>query len=269
MRRSPVVFRNLVLPLSFVVLLLLCVIAMATGCGSSNSSSGGGNGPYNVVGTWQANFSAAVGATTTGYGAINSAGLGAFLDTSGNIVQMPTITGANSFSGNLTAYAVNGTFFSGGVTVLTDTAQGTVSSATSIAGSFTGSGTPSGTFSMAPLSASAVSFLGVANGSPIGFVDTLQLTFSSGGSFTGADYGPGSVCNVSGSIAQEGTNNVFNVTYSTVSGACIPQTETGVAFESKTDYFGLNGGANVTYLYMMMLTSTLTSVHPGVYVVYQ
>ena len=98
--------RTLAAPLSLALLALLGVVLIACG-----SSSNGGGGPYNVVGDWQANFSAPVGATTIGYGAIDSAGLAAFLDTSGNIVKMPTLTGAATFSGNLTAYAVNGTTF--------------------------------------------------------------------------------------------------------------------------------------------------------------
>ncbi|MBZ5681491.1 MAG: hypothetical protein LAO24_15430 [Acidobacteriia bacterium] len=261
--------RNSVLVLSFVFLTLLG--AMTISCGGSYGSGGGNTGPYNVVGNWQATFSANVGATTVGYGAIDSSGLGAVFDTSGNIVQLPTITGAKSFSGNLTAYAVNGTFFTGGAVSVTDTAQGNVSSATSITGAFTGS--PSGTFSAAPfspLSGSVVAISGAMNGKITGFVDTLQLTFSSNGSFTGADFaGPGSTCNVNGTLTQEGTNNVFDVTYNEGPGSCSPNTQTGIAFESKTDYFNVNGGADATYLYMILLTSTAAQVRPYVVIIYQ
>jgi len=254
--------------LSFVFLTLLG--AMTISCGSSGSGSKD-TGPFNVVGNWQANFSADVGATTTGYGAIDSSGLGAFFDTSGNIVQLPSITGAKSFSGNLTAYAVNGTFFPGGTVIVTDTAQGNVNSATSISGTFTGS--PSGSFSVAPFSplgGSAVPLSGAFNGKIIGFADTLTFTFSLGGSFTGGDFaGPGSTCNLNGTLTQQGTNNVFDITYNSASGSCTPDTQTGIAFESKTDYFNVNGGASANYLHVILLTSTLTQVRPYVVVIYQ
>jgi len=262
--------RNLLLLLSSVFLTLLGAITIS--CASSGTGGGNG-GPYNVVGNWQANFSANVGATARGNGAINSSGVAAFFDASGNIVQLPTVTGASSFSGSLTAYAVNPTLFPNGSAVVTDTAHGTVNSATSINGSFTGNGTPSGTFSVvpyAPLSGSVVPVLGTLNGKIIGFVDTEQLTFSSNGIFTGADFGPGgSVCNVNGTLTQEGTHNVFDVTYSNTSGSCMPDTDTGIAFESTTDYFNVNGGKDAVYLYVIMLTSTLPQVRPSVYVIYQ
>ena len=261
--------RKFVLVVSFGFLILLCGMTMS--CGSSGS--GGGNKvPFNVVGNWQANFTANVGATATGYGAIDSSGLGAFLDTSGNIVQLPTITGVNSFSGNLTAYAVNPTVFPDGSVVVTDAAQGNVNSATSITGTFTGTGSPSGSFSAvpdSPLGGSAVVVSGVMNGKIMGFVDTLQLTLSGNGSFTGGDFGPGgAVCNVTGTLTQQGTNDVFDVTYNTPSGDCRLDTQTGIAFESKTDYLSVNGGKNATYLYLILLTS-VAQARPAVYVVYQ
>lgn len=270
MRGSLTIFRLLVVSAALISLTLLC--AMMTSCGGS--SGGGGNvGPFNVVGNWQANFSANVGATASGHGAINSSGVAAFFDGSGNIVKLPTITGASSFSGNLTAYAVNPTLFPNGSPVVTDSAQGNVNSANSITGSFTGNGTASGTFSVtpdSPLSGSAVPITGVLNGKIIGFSDTLQLTFLSNGSFTGGDFaGPGSTCNVSGTLTQEGTNNVFDITYSGVSGACTQFTLTGIAFESKTDYFNVNGGVAATYVYAIMLTSTAANVRPSVIVLFQ
>jgi hypothetical protein len=260
--------RSFILLLSLIFLAWLGAITIS--CGSS-SSSGGNTGPVSVVGNWQATFSADVGATASGYGAIDSSGLGAFFDASGNIVQFPTITGAKSFSGNLTAYAVNGTFFAGGAVVLTDTAQGTVNSAASITGAFTGS--PSGDFTLAsfsPLGGSVVPLSGTMQGKITGFADTLQLTFSSGGSFTGADFaGAGSTCNLIGTLTQQGMSNVFDVTYNSASGDCYLNSQTGIAFESNTDYFNVNGGADSTYLYMILLTSKLTQVRPSVVVIYQ
>jgi hypothetical protein len=262
--------RNSVLLLSFVFLALLGTMTIS--CGGSSGSGGGNTGPYNVVGNWQANFSANVGATAVGYGAMDSSGLGAFFDTSGNIVQLPTITGAKSFSGNLTAYAVNGTFFTGGTVIVTDTAQGNVNSATSITGTFTGS--PSGNFSVvpySPLGGSVVAISGAMNGKITGFIDTLNLTFASNGSFTGVDSSDPQIpgCDVNGTLTQVGTSNVFDVTYNEGPGNCTPNTQTGIAFESKTDYFNVNGGADATYLYVILLTSTLTQVRPYVVIIYQ
>jgi hypothetical protein len=260
--------RKLALLLSFAFLVLLGAITISC---SSSSGSGGNTGPFNVVGNWVANFSASVGATELGYGAIDSSGLGAFFDTSGNIVQLPTITGAKSFSGNLTAYAVNGTFFPGGAVMVSDASQGTVNSATSITGTFTGS--PSGNFTAAPfspLSGSAAPPSGTMQGKITGFADTLQFTFTSGGAFTGADFaGPGSTCNLIGTLTQQGTSNVFDVTYNSASGDCFLNGQTGIAFESATDYFNVNGGADSTYFYMILLTSKLTQVRPSVVIVYQ
>ncbi|HWZ83920.1 MAG TPA: hypothetical protein VNW47_14915 [Terriglobales bacterium] len=240
---------------------------MTISCGGSSNSGSGG--PFNVVGSWQVNFNFDVGATATGFGAINSAGLGAFLDTSGNIVVLPTITGASSFSGNLTAYAVNPTFFPNGTPVETDTAQGKVNSATSITGTFASSTTSSGTFSISPysaLSGAPVALSGTLHGNEIGFVNTLLLTFAPDGTFTGGDnFG----CNLSGTLAQEKSSNVFDVTFANVSGACSSDARTGIAFESKTDFFNVNGGADATYFYMMLLTSNLNNVRPGVIVIYQ
>lgn len=252
--------------LPFVALTLLFAI---TSCGGSSSSGGGNGGPFDVTGNWQASFSPAFGATGSAFGLITSSGLGAFFDRSGNIVKLPTVTGAQSFAGNLTTYAVNGTFFSGGAVVLTDTAQGTVNSGSSIMGTFTG--TPSGTFSLAPFSPSGGSVVvptGALNGKITGFSDVLTFNFASNGSFTGVD-GSNPGCSVNGTAAQEGTSNIFDVTYSQGPGNCAPATLTGVAFESTTDYFNVNGGADSTYLYMIMLTSTLPQIRPYVVIVYQ
>jgi len=250
------------------VLWLSCVFAgvLCMSCGSSGS--GGGAGPFNVVGDWQVHFTADVGATTTGYGAIDSAGLAAFIDTSGNIVKFPAITGANSFSGTVTAYAVNGTSFPGGNVTVTDTAQGDVNSATSITGTLTG--TPSGSFSITPLNSSVVAISGAMQGKVIGFSDTLSLTFSSNGSFSGGDFpNPVTACSVNGTLNQQGTANVFDVTYN-LGPTCTSDTQTGIAFQSKTDYFNVNGGADASYLYVILLTTTLPGqVHPYVVVIYQ
>jgi hypothetical protein len=263
--------RNLRNPAGLLSIAIFTLLgAIAVSCGGS-SNPGGNGGPYIVAGDWRANFSPEIGNTVSAVGAINSAGLGALFDTSGNIVQLPIITGATSFSGNLITYALNGSPFAGGTYIITETAQGNVSSATSITGTFTGSS--AGSFSVSPfspVSGSVVPVSGTMNGKITGFSDTLLLTFSSDGTFTGGDFaGPGSTCNVNGKLTQDGTNNVFDVTYNNASGSCFTDTQTGIAFESATDYFNVNGGADANYLYMVLLTSTLTQVRPYVIILYK
>lgn len=153
-----------------------------------------------------------------------------------------------------------------------DTAQGNVNSATSITGTLTG--TPSGTFTVAPyspLSGSPVTLSGAMKGNIKGFIDALSLTFSSNGSFTGTDsYDPQLPgCEVNGTLTQQGTSNIFDITYKLGPGDCSSVALTGIAFESNTDYFSFNGGAATTYLYAILLTSTSTQVRPYVVVVYQ
>src|SRR5579864_7116282 len=259
---------------SFVSDIVIVLACLALSCGSSTSGGGQHQGSYNVVGNWQVGFSATVGATNAGMGAIDSAGLAAFFDTGGNIFQLPTITGASSFSGNLNAYAENASPFPGGVYSVTDSAQGTVTSATTIGGTFTASGTP-GTFNLvpfSPLSGANVPLSGAYNAKFLGFSDVVNFNFASDGTFTGSDDPsiqiPG--CGFNGTLTQQGSSNVFDMTYSTMaSNSCIATNETGIGFQSKTDYFNVNNGADATYFYVMMLTSTWPSVRPYVIVIYQ
>ena len=254
--------------LLFFVFVISFLISLALMISCGGSGSGGGNGPQNVVGNWTASFSPSLGNTTIAYGAIDSSGLAAFFDTSGNIVQMPAITGTKSFSGNLNAYAANGITFPGGAVQLTDAAQGTVSGA-AITGMYTS--TPSGTFSLAPFSpitGSPAALSGTMNGNVIGFSDTVSLTFSSG-TFSGVDdANPTSACGVNGTFTQQGTSNVFDVTYNLGNGSCTPVALSGIAFESDKDYFNVNGGAVTTYLYLMLVTSNSAQVRPYVVVVH-
>jgi hypothetical protein len=259
--------RTFVLSVSFALLAVLG--ATIINCGGSSSSGGGnGGGSFDVVGDWQLVFSSNVGDTAFAFGAINASGLGAFLDFSGNVVTLPKVTGAKAFSGNLTAYAVNPNFFSNGTPVETDPALGNVNSATSITGTFTSSTNPAGTFTAGPYFAipgAPVALSGTMNGKELGFVNSLLLTFNSNGTFSGGDnFG----CGLGGTIAQEKSSDVFDVTFSNVSGACTTDTRTGIAFESKTDFYNVNGGADATYFYMILLTSQLPNVRPGVIVIY-
>lgn len=250
--------RGLALSLSLLYLLAIC--AMITNCGGSSSSGGGGNGggPYNVVGDWQITVTSGSN-STTGYGVINSSGLALFFDTIGETLELPTITGASSFSGSATVYEP----LSLGGGSATESTQGTVNSASSVNGTFSGNGTSS-TFSVAsdsPLS-SVTALSGAMTGESAGENVILQLTLAPSGSnssmtFTGSD---GFTCDVTGTFSQEGGNisnlNVFDVSL-TLSGTGCPTSTTGaitgLGFESTSDYFSYNFSSPGTYLYADML----------------
>jgi len=231
---------------------------MTTNCGSSSKSNNGGGGtgggPYDVVGDWQITVSGN-GGSTTGYGVINSSGLALFFDSLGESLELPTITGASSFSGTITVTEPGGLSSSA-------SAQGNVSSATSLSGTVSGNG--SGTFSAS--SYSPVTSVKALSGSLLGESEGIsilaELTFTSSGSnssmsFTGTS---GITCLVSGTFTQEGgtvsTLNVFDVSM-TFSGTNCPTPTTsaitGLGFESSSDYFGFNFSNPATYLYADML----------------
>ncbi len=265
--------RKFVLSLSFISLVFMC--AMLTNCGSSSSSSsvGTGGGPYNVVGNWQTNVTAG-GGSVPFVGVINSQGLALLfgdvvpdmedIDYVGDTWELPTITGASSFSGTTSMYAALGTQLPGGGTVDTVSMQGTVNSATSISGK-----NSDGSFTLSaysPLSGSATAFSGKTSGwfDENGF--NLAFTPTGSGqsmSFTGSNtFG----CDISGSFTQEATNNVFDVSM-TITGTVdcpITGSMTGLGFESNSDYFDINEFQPGTYLYADMLGST-----PFVFEIYQ
>ncbi|MGP0018801.1 MAG: hypothetical protein ACLPHP_09555 [Candidatus Sulfotelmatobacter sp.] len=265
------------LSLSFVCLVL--VGALTISCGSSGAKPCTG-GPYNVVGDWQITASSTAGAVT-GYGAIDSAGLALFFDnvlpnTSGDTLQLPTLTGTCAFSGNVTSYGELGGPNSG--IEVEDTMTGNVNSATSITGSFNGTG-GSGTISAAPFTPlsgavatvsggkTGVIIQGPLSGQPV----LLPLTFAAGGSanfmimnFTTTNLAG---CEASGTFTEVGSSdeletlNVFDVSITLMPTCPIIGTFTGIGFESSTDYFGLNPGGNPdTYLYADILDGTNTFV---------
>jgi hypothetical protein len=242
--------RNFLISLSFLCLLAIC--AMITNCGSSSKSGGGnGGGPYDVVGDWQLTLS---GSSTTGYGVINTTGLALFFDNLGETLELPTITGASSFSGTATIYEPGGASS-------TATVQGNVNSATSISGTLSGNG--SGSFTAA--SYSAVTSVTALSGAMTGESWSgalLELTLSPSGSnasmsFTGSN---GISCDVSGTFTQEGGNvatlNVFDVSMTFSGTGCPTLTTTaitGLGLESSSDYLNFNSGSPGTYLYADML----------------
>jgi hypothetical protein len=251
------------------VLCFVCLVltgAMTFSCGSSspavNPSCTGG--PYNIVGNWQITVTATGVPSVTGFGAIDSAGLALFFDTSsstgiGDTLQLPTLTGPCYFSGNVISYPEPGTASSS----VTDSVEGNITSASAITGTF--SGVSSGTLSAAsfsPLSGSVTPLSGARTGEMEGVADTLSLTFSpttgSSMSFSGTD---SSKCSITGTFTQVGSSNVFDVSYSVAGAApCVAATSSGIGFESNTDYFDLNNSAAGTYLYADILESSGAAV---------
>src|SRR3974390_48778 len=145
--------RALICLLSLVCLAVMGVLTVS--CGSSNSTTTTVcHTVYNVVGDWQITVTDNGGGTGTVYGAIDSAGLALFFDntpplSSGDTVELPTLSGNCSFSGNILAYSEPGGPANG--SLITDASQGNVNSTTSISGTFTGTGgNPSGTISLSP-----------------------------------------------------------------------------------------------------------------------
>lgn len=213
----------------------------------------------------------------TGYGAIDSTGLALFFDNSlstgntGDTVELPTITGTCSFSGNIVDYEEPGGPFSG--QSVSDTAQGNVTSATALNGTFTGTSS-SGTFSAAPfspLTGSVSAVTGSKTGEVEGAVNDLpvllSLTFSASGTGASMSFTSNNnlICNVTGTFTQVGTSNVFDVSVTFTStgspGCALTGTFSGLGFESSSDYFFFNGNNTAdTYLYADILDSTNTFV---------
>jgi len=237
---------------------LICLVAINCG-GSGNSGGSSGGGPYDVVGNWTITLNYSTGGSSVGYGTIDSSGRALFFGTTlagdyGQTLELPTITGASSFSGDMTSYAELGTG-GGQVTV---SCQGKVNSAASITGTF--SGGSSGTFSLspyAPLSGAATAFTDIRAGYIVSTgMNLYYFTFSKSGthqsmSFTASN--PWS-CAFSGTFTQKGTENVFDVSITFTGSACPDDgTVSGLGFESNSDYFNLNGSGQGTYLYADLL----------------
>lgn len=261
--------REIWLSFSAVWLVAGCVIAIACGGSKINSSCNGG--PYNVVGDWQITVTQTSGASVSGYGAIDSNGLALFFDNSatngtGDILELPSITGGCSFSGNITDYEEPGGPFSGQSVV--DTAKGNVTSASAMTGTFIGS-VSTGSFSastFSPLTSAVSVMIGPKTGEVEGKINSdsilLPLTFSATGTGNGMNF-TGSLnqnCTVTGTFTQVGTANVFDVSITftnTAANDCpITGKSTGIGFESNLDYFGFNGNnSGDTYLYADILAS--------------
>jgi hypothetical protein len=252
--------RKITFLLSFAGLVLMGAMTFSCGGSSSGVNPSCTGGPYGIVGNWQITVTPTGISPVTGYGAIDSAGLALFFDTSlstgaGDSLELPALTGACYFSGSIISYPEPNT----GSTTVTDTVQGNVTSASAITGTF--AGVSAGTISAAPfspLSGAPTALTGAKTGEMEGVADILSLTFSpttgSNMNFTGTDT---SKCTITGTFTQVGTSNVFDVSY-TVAGAspCVAATSTGIGFESNTDYFDLNNSAAGTYLYADILEAS-------------
>jgi len=255
---------------SFIALALIAAITISCGSSTPVTTKACTGGPFDVVGPWQLTVNNSGVASVTGYGGIDSAGVALFFDTleptsAGDTLQLPTITGACSFSGNITAYAEPGGPSSG--TVISDALQGNVTSSTAIAGTF--SGNSSGTVSVVPFSPQAGSVTAVTGnmiGESVGAINSqslfLSLTFSQNGSNNSMNFTTTNLagCEAGGLFTEQGTTNLFDVSITFQPGCPISGTFTGIGFESDTDYFGLNGNLAGTYLYADILASTNTFV---------
>jgi len=264
--------RDFRLFLSFACLALAAAVTFGCGGGSLSPLPSGCTGPYDVVGPWQGTLTNASGNSVALYGAIDSAGMALFFNNSkpfatGDTAELPTITGACSFSGNMVVYAEPGGQHSGKVE--TDSAQGNVNSPTSITASFIYSGTSySGSISLSsfsPLNGTVTalqgSMLGASGAVINGQAVLWPLTFTTGPgadmSFTGSPVN----CAISGTFTQVGTSNVFDVSITLAGTGCaLTGTFSGLGFESDTDYFGLAGSAQPPYLYADVLASSSTFV---------
>jgi hypothetical protein len=260
------------------VICLLVVGALIVSCGNSNSGSKPcTGGPYNVVGDWQITVTTTGGSSVTGYGVIDSAGLGLFFDnfqpnSSGDTLQLPTLTGSCAFSGSMNTFGEPGGVNNGVENMLP--ATGNVNSATSISGTFSATGA-SGTISAAPftpLTGSVTAVSGTKTGAVQGLFGAtsstpgtgivLSTTFSAAGSGNSMTFATTnlSACEANGTFTQVGTSNVFDVSITLMPTCPILGTFTGNGFESSTDYFGLNAGNADTYLYADILDGTSTFV---------
>jgi hypothetical protein len=249
--------------------ILVFIAGLSIGCGSSSNLIMPCTGSYNLVGPWQITVTTSSG-TVKGYGAIDSAGLALFFDnaqpaSTGDTLQMPTLTGACSFSGNVTEYSEPGGPRSG--VVLTDAVGGNVTSSTAISGTLTGS--PTGTISVAsfsPLTGAVTAVSGAKTGAVQGAFNgqpvLLALTFTPSGTSNNMNFATTNLagCEANGTFTQQSTSNVFDVSITLMPTCPMTGTFTGVGFESSSDYFNLNGGNADTYLYADILNGSNTFV---------
>jgi len=266
----------------FASLVLIAVMTISCGSSSSPSKPTCTGGPYDMVGEWdlivdgQSNYPLP--------GVINTAGLAIFFKDvvtdpeHGSEVVMPSITGACSFSENLTLYSTPAAVGSGGI--YTYPVQGTVQSGPAFSGTITEPGdnetfvgVPQSPFTPTALNTS-LSLVDVD--SPIACRDPqcvhVQVVPSGTGNsanmtLSGTD---GFDCTLSGTFTQEGSNaanlNVFDVSLTFTGTTCqVTGTITGLGFESSVDYFDFTSYPPPgTLLYAMSANSAeVFEIFPG------
>jgi len=259
-------FSRFALLISFASLVL--VGAMTISCGSSSSATKPTctGGPYYVAGDWSINLTVSRRYPVQA-GVISPAGLALFFDSAGDEIAIPGITGACSFSDNLTLYIGQVNF--GGT--YSYPVQGNVQPGPAITGTISEPEGPQ-SFVSVPLSpftptalnsnmaavdlSSAVACLRpgcvLVQVVPSGTGNSADMTLS------GTD---GLNCYVSGTFAQEGSNaanlNAFDVSLTfTGTGCQVTGTINGLGFESPADYFGFTPyPPSGTFLYAMSANS--------------
>jgi hypothetical protein len=247
--------RHTALLLSLIFIVLVAAFIMS--CGGSSHHANACTGTYTIVGDWQGSVTSD-GSTDDFVGTIDSTGNGVFFDGLADIVTVNPLSGACSFtSSNETVYE---SIENGGPATATGSATGNVTSDSAFNGSESSNGT-SGTFSFTsynPLGTGSVTAVsGIVGADVEGQVsDLLDLTL--GGTagnitFSGND----SQCNISGAFTQEGTNNLYSVTFNVSgNGESCSGNFTGVGFESDSDLFDADDNATGTYLYGTLISSS-------------
>ena len=251
--------RKVALFLCFASLVLFSCLIVSCGGSSSSGPRPCTGGPYNVVNDWQATVSAN-GTTDSLDGVITSTGDGVFFDSFADIVTLPGMTGACSYSGALTAYASTNP---GPPGTATGTASGNFTSATAFTGTETTNGITGNVTlgSYAPLSGSvnvpttSVSAL-IEGQVATDFVNFLVIGGTSSAiTYSGTDQASG--CTVGGTFTEEGANNVYDVTFNITPTSTCSGTYTGVGFESSSDLLGVyTNPATGTYLYAIITSSS-------------
>lgn len=274
MKRAKRTLSRWALFLSLASLTLIGVMAMSCGSSSSATKPTCTGGPYDVVGDWAID----VGGVGGPYfpGVINTAGLGVFFEANptnldrnaGSEIVIPSVTGACSFSENLTYYVTRAVLGGGGAYPYP--VQGNVQSGPSISGTISEPDGPQ-TFVGIPPSP----FTPTALTSTMSLVDTsspasclrpgcVQVQVVPSGTGNSADMTlsgtDGFNCNVSGTFTQEGSNaanlNVFDVSLTFTGTTCQVTGTKGFGFESPSDYFNFTPyPPSGTFLYAMSANS--------------
>jgi hypothetical protein len=252
--------RNLMLRKSAVFFSFLCIAAtgafMSCGGGSSHFGPTPCTGSFNVVGDWKGSVTEGGNAVDL-FGTIDSTGNAVFFDGAADVVTVSPLTGACSFSSTLTAYI---SVADGGPQTESGTATGNVTSATSLNGSESVIGGTNGTFtfsSYSPLGTGSVTALsGSVTAEVEGEVATDFLNLTLAGTVGNISYtGTDGICTFSGAFSQEGTNDIYDVTFNVAgSGSGCSGNFTGVGFESDSDLLGFSS-ATGTYLYAVITSN--------------